>query len=233
MRLDRLIALKSCCASRTARLHLAKGEVCVGGEVCQDGRRDVDRFTEVRLVDQILQAGKQPLYLWLYKPAGILSATEDTQHRTVIDLIRDNHPELSEEQLGSLHLAGRLDRATTGLVLLTNDSRWSEGLTGPEKRIGKRYRVTTDKPVPQAIASVFERGVWLEREQVYTSPAQLEWITEHEVWLTIYEGRHHQVKRMFSLQGITVIGLHRESVGHWVLPNGTAAGASGYCCLTD
>jgi 16S rRNA pseudouridine516 synthase len=113
----------------------------------------------------------------------------------------------------NLHLAGRLDRATTGLLLLTNDGLWSRRITAPEQKIPKVYRVTTAETINPEAETRFAAGIWLAREGVLTSPARLERISPCEAHLTIYEGRHHQVKRMFAAIGNAVTALHRESMG--------------------
>ena len=106
---------------QAAHLVIAAKRVRVDGVVVTDGHHPVDRFTLVELDDKVLQARERALYLMLHKPVGILSATKDDQHPTVIDLIDDPDKH-------TLHIAGRLDRSTSGLVLLTNDGRWSKRL---------------------------------------------------------------------------------------------------------
>jgi 16S rRNA pseudouridine516 synthase len=140
------------------------------------------------------------------KPAGILSATHDPAHTTVIDLI--DSP-LTED----LHIAGRLDRASTGLLIVTNDGTWSRRLTDPGSRKPKVYRVTTALPISTETAARFAKGIWFEYEQLTTSPALLEQLDPYNARITIYEGRYHQVKRMFHSVGNQVIDLHREQMG--------------------
>lgn len=187
------------------RLTIARGVVAIDGQVSRDPQQLVGKFEKVSLGDEVVQS-LTAHYLILHKPAGIVSATSDAQHRTVIDLIDRNWA-------GDLHLAGRLDRSTTGLVILTNDSRFSESLTTPDRKVGKRYRVTLDQAVPDSVQSEIRQGMWFAKEQVTTAPAVLEALAETVFLLTIYEGKHHQVKRMFSRFGIKVIALHREAIG--------------------
>jgi 16S rRNA pseudouridine516 synthase len=97
--------------------------------------------------------------------------------------------------------------------LLTNDGLWSRRITAPEQKIPKVYHVTTAEPIHLDAEACFAAGVWLAREGIFTSPAQLERISPCEAHLTIYEGRHHQVKRMFAAIGNAVTALHRESMG--------------------
>lgn len=205
MRLDRFIALHTEHSQQTARLLIAAGRVRVDERVVRDGQQRIDRFTTVQLDDIVLQR-HTALYLMLHKPAGYLSATCDPVHPTVMEL-------LAEPLRQQLHLAGRLDRSTTGLLILTNDGLWSRRLTEPGRRIPKVYLVGTAEPIAEQAAARFARGIHLAREGVDTSPAQLQLLAPCQARLTIHEGRHHQVKRMFHAVGNRVISLHRESMG--------------------
>lgn len=205
MRLDRFICKHTEYSHQQARRLVACGRVQVDGQPVREGRTEVTPFMQILLDDRLLQQ-RTARYLMLHKPAGYLSATTDPQHPTVLELLP---PELHPE----LHLAGRLDRATTGLLLLTNDGHWSRRITAPEQKIPKVYQVTTAEPIHPNAQARFTAGIWLAREGVTTSPARLERIGPCEARLTIYEGRHHQVKRMFAAIGNRVIALHREAVG--------------------
>ena len=205
MRLDKFICKHSDLSHRDARWAVAAGRVSVAGQVVTDPRAEVDRFVTICLDQHRLQ-GRTAHYLMLHKPAGYLSATVDPLHPTVLELLP---PELR----GQLHIGGRLDRATTGLLILTNDGRWSRRLTEPDKKQPKVYRVRTAERIPDETEARFAAGIYLAREGVTTSPAQLERLGDAEVRLTIYEGRHHQVKRMFAQLGVQVVALHREQMG--------------------
>ena len=153
----------------------------------------------------------------LHKPVGYLSATSDPQHPTVMQLI----PSPLREQL---HIGGRLDRSSSGLLILTNDGLWSRRLTEPRIKLPKTYRVTTLRPISPETAERFAEGIYMTTEQLTTSPAQLQQLAPCEARLTIYEGRYHQVKRMFHAVGNQVVSLHRESMGAIVLDPALAAG---------
>ena len=144
----------------------------------------------------------------LNKPLGVVCATRDEEHPTVLDLVGND---------AELHIAGRLDRFSTGLVLLTNDSGFSEGLTRPEEKVGKRYVVEVDGVVSDEVVSGLEAGMWFAKERVWTMPAVVEKLGEREVRITIFEGKHHQLKRMFARFGLRVVRLHREAVGEFEL----------------
>jgi 16S rRNA pseudouridine516 synthase len=147
----------------------------------------------------------------MHKPVGWLSATKDAQHATVLDLIDDPDKH-------ALHLAGRLDRNTSGLLILTNDGNWSKRLMAADFKVPKVYRVETDVPVPSEAVEAFARGFYFHTENITTLPAKLEIHGELLARVTLHEGRYHQVKRMFHRVGCRVTALHRESVGALRLP---------------
>lgn len=206
MRLDRFLSNLPRFSRTDARLLLAEGRLRVDGQVVRDGRHEVREFSRIELDGELLQAGKPARYFMLNKPAGVVSATEHTEHRTVLDL-------LDEPDRHDLHIAGRLDLTTTGLLVLTNDGLWSRHLTQPRSRLGKVYRVHTEQPITEAYAEVFARGLYFAYEDLTTLPAELEILDSHCALLTLHEGRYHQVKRMFGHFRNRVIGLHRERMG--------------------
>ena len=210
MRLDRLVGKWGGLGKRRVREVLEAGKVRVNGASVSDGTCEVGFFDRVEVGDEILQA-RVARYVMLHKPAGVVSATVDDEHKTVIDLI-------DEDWAGELHLAGRLDRFTTGLLILTNDSRFSESLTDRERKVGKRYLVEADSEISVEAAEAFRNGMWFSKERTASAPAELEVLGPRQCRITIYEGMHHQVKRMFAHFGIKVIALHREAVGEIELP---------------
>lgn len=205
MRLDRFLIRRGTHSCKEVARLLANERIRVDGAVESSGLRSINRFSRVELDGEILQE-QEAVYLMLHKPAGYLSATTDPLHPTVMELI--DHP-----LRGELHLAGRLDRASTGLLFLTNDGRWSKGVTEPLEEISKVYRVTTRDPISPETAATFAAGIYFAYEDLTTRPAGLEILGEREALLTIHEGRYHQVKRMFHAVGNQVLSLHRESIG--------------------
>jgi 16S rRNA pseudouridine516 synthase len=123
-----------------------------------------------------------------------------------------------------LHLAGRLDRSTTGLVILTNDSDFSESLTQPDQKIPKTYLVDTDLAITPEAIEIFRAGMFFAKENIHTQPAVVSLLSSNSCRLTIFEGKHHQIKRMFLRFGIRVTKLHRESIGSYALPEDLAVG---------
>jgi len=200
-----------------ARARILGGQVRVDGVERRSFDHEVDRFMKVELDDVVIQAPERLLHVMLHKPIGVVSATSDAEHPTVIDLIDDPDRD-------TLHLVGRLDRNTSGLVLLTNDGRWSKVLMDPTKKVPKVYRVQTRDPIPIGAVAAFAEGFYFHTEDLITKPAKLEIVGECEARLTLHEGRYHQIKRMFHRIGNRVTGLHREQIGALTLPSDLAPG---------
>lgn len=203
MKLSRFLYHATRKGKKEVRLMLAAGRVQVEGQVEKDSQREVGEFTRVELDGVPLQR-QERAYIMLNKPAGYLSATTDPRHPTVMELV--DVPQ-------TLHIAGRLDRASTGLLILTNDGKWSRALTEPEQGVAKTYLVTTADPIAPDTAPRFRDGIYFAYEDLTTQPAGLEILGERTARLTIHEGRYHQVKRMFHAVGNRVTSLHRESIG--------------------
>ena len=217
MRLDRFLTRHTGHPHKKVLRLLAARRVTVHGEPVQDNRREIDGFTPVA-VDGTVLPFREALYFMLHKPAGHLSATSDPEHPTVIALI--DHPQRTK-----LHLAGRLDRASTGLLLLTNNGHWSKNITEPGRKVPKTYLVETRDPITPDTAATFSRGIYFAYEDLTTRPAELDILSPHQARLCIHEGRYHQVKRMFHALGNRVTRLHRESIGPVTLDPALAPGA--------
>ncbi|SDN96064.1 pseudouridine synthase [Pseudomonas jinjuensis] len=206
MRLDRFLANLPQFGRQDARLLLASGRVKVDGQPVRDGRHEVRVFSRVELDGETLQQGKPARYFMLHKPQGCVSATRDPEHRTVLDL-------LDEPDKDELHIGGRLDYNTTGLLLITNDGQWSRRMTLPGRKLPKVYYVETEDPIGAHYAETFARGMYFRFEDLTTLPAQLDILAPRAARLTLHEGRYHQVKRMFGHFQNRVTRLHRESMG--------------------
>ncbi|MCV6610189.1 MAG: 16S rRNA pseudouridine(516) synthase RsuA [Amphritea sp.] len=209
MRLDKYLSQ----ATGLPRSLIKRQIKCKNVEV--NGQINQDQGYRVQADDEILLEGREilppgPKYLMLNKPEGTVCATEDSEHPTVIDL-------LDLENIRNMHPAGRLDIDTTGLVLITDDGKWSHRVTSPKHRCDKVYFVTTADPIEESYIEQFANGIELRNEDQPTLPATLEIISDTEARVTLQEGRYHQVKRMFAAMGNKVIGLHREQIGSIVL----------------
>ena len=157
-------------------------------------------------MDGAILQDNRPCYLMVNKPAGVVSATTDKRHKTIIDLI-----DLPDRD--GLHIAGRLDFHSTGLLLLTNDGRWSRSLSLPESNVTKRYRVELENPITDDYISAFAEGFYFEYEGITTRPAELTIIGERVAEISLTDGRYHQIKRMFGRFQNKVLSLHRYAIG--------------------
>ena len=200
------------------RLLLAQGRVEIDGERASDVGHIINAFSHVS-VDGKISQNRVRRYLMLNKPAGVVSATVDTQHTTVIDL-------LTEEYRAELHIVGRLDFDSTGLVLLTNDGRWSQKISQPGSKLLKRYRVTVENPLTPEYVSEFQRGMYFSYEDITTRPAELTILSDYSAEVGLVEGRYHQLKRMFGRFDNKVLSIHRIAVGVLQLDDQLLAGQS-------
>ena len=229
-RLDRFLSAKLGINRGDVRLMLAKKHVIVDGITATDIQQQINAFTHVALVNQadgksvkVLQ-DNQPQYWMMNKPIGVVSATTDEQHKTVIDLF--SHVDVSD-----LHIAGRLDLNSSGLLLLTNDGRWSRALSEPKAEVSKCYRVTLEKPLTEEYIQAFAEGMYFSYENITTRPVELTIVSDYVPELRLVEGRYHQIKRMFGRFRNPVLALHRTSIGNLLLDEKIAPGQ--YRPLTD
>ncbi|VVM64336.1 Ribosomal small subunit pseudouridine synthase A [Pseudomonas fluorescens] len=206
MRVDRFLSNLPRFNRQQVRLLLVEKRVRVDGKIVSDPHAEVREFSRVEVDDEILQTGKPLRHFMLHKPAGCVSATRDPEHRTVLDLIH-------EPDKDDLHIAGRLDFNTTGLMLMTNDGSWSRRLTQPQTKLPKVYYVETEQDIGPHYAATFSQGLYFAFEDLTTQPAELNVLGPKTARLSIVEGRYHQVKRMFGHFDNKVLRLHRESMG--------------------
>lgn len=153
---------------------------------------------------------KKHIFLLLNKPKGYISATESKSHQTVLDLIPKKYKHRN------LFPAGRLDKDTTGLMLITDDGEFSHNILSPRKHVEKEYEVTIDIPVTSEMADGFKKGVELNDGECKT--AYLNKTGEYTANVTITEGRYHQIKRMFGCFGAKVTELNRIRIGKLYMP---------------
>ena len=184
---------------------LHANEVRVNGELERNAARKVTEDDDV-LLDGYEVASPSDRYIMLYKPQGYVCSHDESDHASVLSLIELPRPE-------KLAIAGRLDVDTTGLVLLSDDGKWCHRITSPRHKLGKRYDVTLAEPIEEHYAGHFESGIQLHGEPRLTKPATLDTLDTHHARVELFEGRYHQVKRMFAALGNKVEALHRESIG--------------------
>ena len=205
MRLDQFIATSTELSRKDAKRAISRGEVTVNEQICKGANTRLAGHERVALSGTLLTLPGER-YLMMNKPAGVVSATTDSDHPTALDL-------LPSDITRNLHIAGRLDADTTGLLLLTTDGKWSHRVTSPRTDCPKTYRVTLSEPLTDAAAKQLERGVELHNDPKPTRPAGVKVLEERIIELTISEGRYHQVKRMLAAVGNHVEALHRVRIG--------------------
>ena len=221
-RLDRFISQTLDCKKRQVQLLLARGLVSVDKVICYEGERRIGQFSKIEVEDQLLRH-QFAVYLMLNKPAGVVSATVDDQHTTVLDILPAKYR--------GLHIAGRLDLQSTGLLLLTNDGHWSRQITQPSTKLPKHYTVTVTNPISQAEVDAFAKGMYFAFEDLTTAPAHLTITATTNAQIILHEGRYHQIKRMFGHFRNPVLSIHRTQVGAIKLPANLPAG--GYRVVSD
>lgn len=209
MRLDKFLCTALGITRKEAGKILKEKRVEVNGEIVKNGALKITDACEVEFDGNSLHM-TGPKYFMLNKPQGYVCSHVDDFNPTVFVLLDEVSPE-------KLHVAGRLDADTTGLVLLTDDGQWSHRITSPRHVCEKVYYVETADPIPASAISEFAEGVQLRGEKELTRPAKLEILEECAALITISEGKYHQVKRMFAAIGNKVVALHREQVGAVVL----------------
>ena len=197
---------------------LAQGRVKIDGLVVSDAQHLVEEFSLVIYDGQVLQSNTAH-YLMLHKPKGVVSATKDTQHKTVIDLLDVAYKD-------ELHIVGRLDLNSTGLLLLTNDGRWSRALMSPENKVSKHYRVTVEQTITQEMVQGFSKGIYFKFEDITTQSAVLKIVSEFVADVTLQEGKYHQIKRMFGHFQNKVLEIHRFAISKIHLDEGLEPGQS-------
>ncbi|MCF7687934.1 MAG: rRNA pseudouridine synthase [Cephaloticoccus sp.] len=208
-RLDQLLANLGYCSRRDARDWIRAGRVTVAGKVVDDfGKKAA--AAEVRVDGESLDhpAG---LLLLLHKPTGLVCSHEEREGPNVYSLLpprwRQRNPVVTS--------IGRLDKDTSGLLLLTDQSALVHQLTSPKHKVPKVYQATLDREPPAGLAELFAAGtLQLEGEMAPCAPADLRLTGPLTAELTLTEGKYHQVRRMFASQGCIVLTLHRAGFGH-------------------
>ncbi len=213
-RLDKFVATQGSLTRSAATTQIRRGNVAVNGFVLRDPSAKVDPDSDTVTLNGTPLAFSEHLYLMLNKPAGILCVSRDPHAETVLDLVP---PALRRN---GMFPAGRLDKDTTGLVLLTDDGEWGHRLTSPKHLVEKVYYARVDAPVSDDVIAAFEKGTHLP-DGTPCAPAKLRVLEDGDEPLcevTVTEGKYHQIKRMFGTHHLGVNRLHRHAIGALVLP---------------
>jgi 16S rRNA pseudouridine516 synthase len=222
-RLDRLLANLGYGSRREVGALVAKGQVVLDGVALKDTGAKIPVVAE--LPQRLTIAGKPvdppaPLTLLMHKPLGVVCSHREAG-RSVYELL----PQRWRARMPALSTIGRLDKDTSGLLLITDDGAFLHRVISPKSHVAKRYIATLDRPLKGDEGEIFAGGaLMLEGETDPLAPAALEPVSVTEARLTITEGRYHQVRRMFAAVGNHVVALHRDRIGGLTLPDDLAPG---------
>ena len=205
MRLDKFVCKSTELNKNEATQRIHAGEITVNGIITIDASTQVHENNTIAL-NNIRLIPRDFRYLLMHKPANTICSNIDEAYPSLFNY-------LNTDRVSELHIAGRLDADTTGLVLITDDGRWTFDITRPSQQCPKVYRVQLSQAIATDAVTQFAKGLQLQGEQHLTLPATLIVIHPKEVILTITEGKFHQVKRMFAAIGNRVVKLHREKIG--------------------
>ncbi len=216
IRLDKFLCEAGAGSRSEVKLLIKKGRVTINGAVAKAPETKVDEKNDQVALDAQPLSYEKFVYYMLHKPAGVVTATRDNHEKTVMELLKDAPGK-------DLFPAGRLDKDTEGLLLITNDGALSHRLLSPAKHVDKTYLVRTKAPVTDEMRRRLEEGVDIGDEKP-TLPAKTELTEDGRLLLTVTEGRFHQVKRMLSAVGNEVVYLKRLSMGPLVLDGALSKG---------
>lgn len=221
VRLDKYLADMGVGTRSEVKVFIKKKRVSVNGSPVTKDSIKIDIDKDEVTVDGVKLEYVEFEYYMLNKPAGVVSATKDDVDRTVVELIKDSTKELFP--------VGRLDKDTEGLLLMTNDGELAHNLLSPKKHVDKKYYALIQGKVGQEHIEQFAKGLNINNEYV-TKEAKLEIVSvddekgTSEIYVTIMEGKYHQVKRMFKAIGMEVMYLKRVAMGRLVLDDSLVLG---------
>ncbi len=216
IRMDKFLSSALGISRNDAKLLLKNGNITVDGKRVIRGDYKFEESSEVKNGDTPLTY-KKHIYLMMNKPSGILSAATDKRVKTVIDLV----PEQFKRE--GLFPVGRLDKNTTGLLIVTDDGDFGHKVISPKTETEKCYYVELDGEVKEEYIKFFAEGVTLVSGEV-CRPAILKPSGRCSAYVTVTEGKYHQIKRMFGVVGLGVNLLHRVSIGKLILPESLSPG---------
>ncbi len=215
-RLDKIIATQFNVSRRDARIAIRRGKVKMGGKIVRDFGLLTNVDSDISFDGQALDY-KEHIYILMNKPKGVLSASSDKNKKTVVDLV----PENLRRQ--GLFPVGRLDKDTTGFLIITDDGDFAHKAISPKYEVYKTYIVELDGVLTEDMITAFAEGIVLA-DGTKCRKATLEILSLHIAKVKICEGKYHQIKRMFGVVGLGVNELKRESVGSLSLPKNLAQG---------
>lgn len=222
-RLDRLLANLGYGSRKDVQALISSGKVLLDGNILKDVGTKIAVTAD--LPERMTIRGRPvdppaPLVLIMHKPLGVVCSHKEDGAR-IYDLL----PKRWQIRDPGLSTVGRLDKDTSGLILITDDGDYLHRVISPKRHVPKVYLATLDRPLEGSEGALFSSGeLMLEGEEKPLLPAELAVVDPHHARLTITEGRYHQVRRMFAAVGNHVLELHRERIGGLVLPSDLEAG---------
>ncbi|TAL52289.1 16S rRNA pseudouridine(516) synthase [Pandoraea sp.] len=207
MQLERLLQSQGFGSRKTCRALIESGAVSVDGVVCDAPRQEFAPHGLAFAVDGQTWRYREKVYLLLHKPSGYECSASPQHHQSVLALLPA--PLVAR----GVQPAGRLDQDTTGLLLLSDDGPFLHALMSPRRHVPKRYLATTKHPITEAMLAALRDGVLLHDETQPVRAIDAQSKGAHRLWLTIDQGKYHQVKRMVAAVGNRVEQLHREQLG--------------------
>ena len=210
-RLDKVVSSQTMYSRNDVKKLLKKGLITVNGEIVNKPNMYIDTDKDIIDIDGEVIDYKRHVYLVLNKPKGYISSTSDGNYPTVVELVP------IEYQNRNIFPCGRLDKDTTGLMILSDDGDFSHNILSPKKHISKKYYVEVDKDLNDEMIEDFKNGIKLKDFTCKSSIMEL--IDKRSCYVTLTEGKYHQIKRMFLKYGITVLELKRIMMGNLELPS--------------
>lgn len=223
MRLDKFISNMTKLSRSEAVERIYHNHVKVGGKIKKDPALKIDPEKDEVYLDNDKIEYEEFVYYVLNKPAGVVSATEDKKYKTVVDLI-DTEREITP--------VGRLDIDTEGLMLLTDDGKLAHRLLAPKNHVDKVYYVEVEGQITEDAVKGFEEGLDYGEDKP-SKPGKLEIITPTNAYVTIHEGKFHQIKRMFAVYDLKVTYLKRIAMGNLTLDEALKPGEYRKICRED
>ncbi len=216
MRLDKFLSNKDICTRKEARRFLKQNPILVNGVPAKNVTDKLNENDELTIGEYTFYVNEFKYFLF-NKPEGVVCANADDLHETIFDIMA------FEDFQADLFTVGRLDLDTTGLLLVTNDGKFAHSLMSPKRHVDKRYHVVCRDDIDDAALKQLEDGVTIEFDYE-TMPAKTERISSNEIYLTISEGKFHQVKRMLVAVDNEVVKLSRVSIGNMTIPDDLEVG---------
>ncbi len=215
-RIDKIISSQTNYSRKDVKKLILQKKISVNGKVAKKPEQKVNEQQDEIYIDGNKLEIKKYIYLILNKPKGYISATEDRTAKTVLDLVPEKY------MRRGLFPAGRLDKDTTGMMIITDDGEFAHNILAPKKHIEKTYRVQIDIDITDEMREKFKHGIVLKDH--VCCPATIVVEDKNTALITITEGKYHQIKRMFGCFGAKVVNLHRISMGGLQLPKNLREG---------